>query len=136
MHLTKKTIAFFITMLGLSRITYAQADTDCLNHLGGGLGDTLCYEELSTRLNNENQELYKKLKLRIPPTNPHARLLTDYMATQNHSIQFCQLPRDAGTKWKKSPDGTMYPAIYAGCVYTIRKAENVFLNDLWDMSQW
>ncbi|WP_296228373.1 hypothetical protein [Ralstonia sp. UBA689] len=135
MHPTKACALFFLTA---SHFAIASSDnsSDCLKHLGGGYGDTQCYQALSAKFTEENENIYKEIAKSIPPGSSHARLLDEYMASQKESERFCDLQRDAGSKWKKSNDGTMYPAIYENCIYKLREFQNSFLKDLLDMSQW
>lgn len=114
----------------------AKTDSACLDHLGGGYGDTECYHGLSRDLETENKQLYKSIKATIPVGNVHAKLLTEYMASRDEAIKYCPLQRDAGAKWDTNPDGSMYPAMYEQCIYDIRNTENKFLKDLLTMATW
>ncbi|SDR51178.1 hypothetical protein SAMN05443245_6854 [Paraburkholderia fungorum] len=136
MPLTKKWIVAFFAFASTYGAASAQSNADCLKHLGGGYGDTLCYGQLSSDLVKKNKEIYTTLRAGIPKGNPHATLLHAYMVAQDKALKFCELQRDAGAGWGKSPDGSMYPALYAGCVYQVRKSQNSFLSDLLKMSQW
>lgn len=136
MPLTSKWIVVLLALSWSCSAASAQSDIDCLKHLGGGYGDTLCYGQLSADLVKRNHDIYAKLRVKIPKGNPHAKLLDAYMVAQDNALKFCELQRDAGAGWEKSPDGSMYPALYAGCVYAVRKAQNSFLADLLKMSLW
>jgi len=135
MHLTKIVAPILVTVSGFA-FSASNNKSDCLKHLGGGYGDAQCYQALRTKLTEENAKIYKSVSRSIPRGNSHARLLDEYMTSQLHAEKFCELQRDAGTKWEKSSDGTMYPAIYEGCLYEIGKAQNSFLKNLLEMSQW
>jgi hypothetical protein len=104
--------------------------------LGGGYGDTICYGDLSADLVAENHRIYTEIRARIPAGNIHEKLLDAYMSNQKDAVKFCELQRDAGAGWETNPEGSMYPALYAGCIYDMRKAQNAFLFDLLKMSKW
>jgi len=125
-------------LVTVSGFAFSASDnkSDCLKHLGGGYGDAQCYQALRMDLTKENAEIYKSVSKSIPHGNYHARLLDEYMTSQLHAEKFCELQRDAGAKWEKSSNGTMYPAIYENCLYELGKAQNSFLNNLLEMSQW
>jgi len=129
-------IAFAFAIFWISSSVNAKSGDECLNHLGGGYGDVICYNGLSSDLVSDSRSLYKNIKNRIPKKNPESDLLDKYMAAQDNSVQFCKLKRDAGTEWKESPDGSMYPMLYAKCIYDLRKAQNLFLQDISAMSKW
>lgn len=114
----------------------AKTDPVCLQHLGGGFSDAECYSGLSNDLVEKNKQLYGKLRATIPTGNVHAKLLDDYMATQNESVKYCNLQRNAGAAWKAEHDGSMFPAIYEQCVYELRKAQNAFLKSALEMANW
>ncbi|WP_316663919.1 hypothetical protein [Ralstonia psammae] len=135
MHPTKMWALFFLTASNYS-LANSDNSSDCVKHLGGGYGDAQCYQALSAKLTEENENIYKELAKSIPPRSPHARLLDEYMTSQRRSEKFCDLQRDAGTKWKEVTDGTMYPAIYEGCIYKLRESQNSFLKALLEMSRW
>lgn len=136
MHRTEKFLKVLVLVVLLNGSAYAASSAECLDHLGGGYGDVGCYDGLAADLVRENDVLYKSIRKSMPPDNPEAKLIDEYMVAQRQAIKFCLLQRDAGSKWVKSPDGTLYPALYAGCVYTLRKAQNTFLQDLFEMSKW
>ncbi|MFL9966647.1 hypothetical protein PQR02_37950 [Paraburkholderia sediminicola] len=136
MPLTSQSILFCFLFAGLCNAVSADADSSCLQHLGGGYEDTICYGNLSTSLTKDNKRIYAKVHAEIPTGNPHAKLLEAYMAAQDNALKFCELPRDAGAGWEQSPEGSMYPALYAECVYDVRKSQNAFLTDLLKMSEW
>lgn len=108
----------------------------CLQHLGGGYGDVACYSGLRTDLVAESEQIYKRLRSTIPAGNLHARLLDDYMATQDRSAKYCELQRNAGAHWESEHDGSMFPAIYEQCLYSLRKSQNEFLKSLIEMATW
>ena len=135
MHPTKIVAPILITVSGFA-FSAADNKSDCLKHLGGGYGDAQCYQALRINLTKENARIYKSVSKSIPHGNSHARLLNEYMTSQSHAEKFCALQRDAGAKWENNSDGTMYPAIYEECLYELRKAQNSFLNNLLEMSQW
>lgn len=135
MHLTKIIAPILVTVSGFA-FSASDNKSDCLKHLGGGYGDAQCYQESRINLTKENEIIYKSVSKSIPHGNSHARLLDEYMTSQSHAEKFCELQRDAGEKWEKSSDGSMYPAIYEGCLYELRKAQNSFLKNLLEMSQW
>ena len=136
MPLTSKTIFLCVALAGICNVASATSTPECLKHLGGGYGDTICYGDLSANLANDNKRIYAKVRAKIPTGNPHAKLLDAYMSAQDNALKFCDLQRDAGAGWEKSPDGSMYPALYAECVYNVRKSQNEFLADLLKMSEW
>lgn len=110
-------------------------NSNCLQHLGGGgFGDTECYENNTKILEVENNLIYKNIKKTIPINNKEEELLHSYMQVQRESIKFCILARDAGANWTPS-DGSMYPMLYAKCVYNIRKSQNTFLKEIMEMSK-
>ncbi|MGF6288574.1 hypothetical protein QFZ98_000407 [Paraburkholderia youngii] len=111
------------------------SNSDCLQHLGGGNGDVECYSALQKKLVTDSQILYKKLCTTIPKGNIHAKLLDKYMATQNASVKYCELPRNAGAEWETEHGGSMFPALQAECIYNLRKAQNEFLRGLLDMAE-
>lgn len=133
---TKKTIVLCAALLGLSNLASGKSDPECLKHLGGGYGDSICYGDLSAELVTENHRIYTKVRAKIPAGNAHAKVLDAYMSDQDKAVKFCELQRDAGAGWETNPDGSMYPALYAGCVYGMRKTQNAFLLDLLKMSEW
>ncbi|EDZ99909.1 hypothetical protein BH160DRAFT_4765 [Burkholderia sp. H160] len=114
----------------------AHSNSDCLQHLGGGYGDVECYSGLQKNLMTDSKILYKKLHATIPKGNMHAKLLDEYMATQNASVKYCELPRNAGAEWETEHAGSMFPALQAECIYNLRKAQNEFLKGLLDMAEW
>jgi len=114
----------------------AKSDPECLQHLGGGYADTLCYGDLSADLAKDNKRIYEKVRAKIPIGNPHTKLLDAYMASQDGALKFCELQRDAGAGWASNPDGSMYPALYAECGYDLHKSQNAFLTALLKMSEW
>ncbi|MGF6816830.1 hypothetical protein OKW33_003701 [Paraburkholderia atlantica] len=83
----------------------------------------------------DSQILYKKLRATIPKGNIHAKLLAKYMAAQNASVKYCELPRNAGAEWETEHAGSMFPDLQAECIYNLRKAQNEFLNGLLDMTE-
>ena len=109
---------------------HAKTNPECLKHLGGGLSDADCYGGLTNDLVSENKILYSKIRKTIPKGNEHLHLLDDYMAAQNKAQEFCKLTRDASASWDSAPWGTMYPGIYAACVYDMRKAQNRYLREI------
>ena len=135
MHLTKIIAPILVTVSSLA-FSASDNESDCLKHIGGGYGDVQCYQALRISLTKENARIYKIVSKSIPRGNSRARLLDEYMTSQLHAEKFCELQRDAGTKWEKSPDGTMYHAIYESCLYEVGKAQNSFLKNLLEMSQW
>ncbi|WP_322044980.1 hypothetical protein [Paraburkholderia sp. J67] len=120
----------------LCSVSIAKTDPVCLKHLGGGSGDDQCYQDLINDLILDNQRLFKSILTTIPNGNIHEKLLEEYMKSQDRGIQYCELQRNAGAKWKVEHDGSMFPALYAQCVYDIRKNQNQFLNDLAEMAYW
>jgi hypothetical protein len=133
---TKKTILLCAALLGLCKVASGKSDPECLKHVGGGYGDAICYGDLSTDLVAENHRIYTKIHAKIPTGDVHAKLLDSYMSNQDDAVKFCELQRDAGAGWETNPEGSMYPALYAGCAYDMRKAQNTFLLDLLKMSGW
>ncbi|MBB5510528.1 hypothetical protein HDG35_006824 [Paraburkholderia sp. JPY681] len=138
-------IGFFCLIAGMLFPIFATAksnydfsvtisNSDCLQHLGGGYGDVECYSELQKKLVADSQILYKKLRATIPKGNIHAKLLDEYMATQNASVKYCELPRNAGAEWETEHGGSMFPALQAECIYNLRKTQNEFLKGLLDMA--
>jgi hypothetical protein len=111
------------------------SDSVCLQHLGGGYGDVVCYSGLQKKLVADNKILYKKLRATIPKGNINAKLLDEYMAAQNASVKYCELPRNAGAEWETEHGGSMFPALQAECIYNLRKAQNEFLKDVLDMAE-
>ncbi|RKT26455.1 hypothetical protein B0G69_2201 [Paraburkholderia sp. RAU2J] len=104
-----------------------------MNHLGGGQGDVECYGALTNELVTDSKATYQKIAKTIPKGNPNSARLAAYSATQNREIQFCKLKMQAPSGW--APDSSapllnMYDAIYAECVYDVRKNENNFLHDV------
>lgn len=135
-RLTSKAIFVGLVFAAFCNAASAESDSSCLKHLGGGYGDTVCYGNLSADLAKDNTRIYTKVHAKIPVGNSHAKLLDAYMAAQEKALKFCELQRDAGAGWKKSSDGSMYPALYAECVYDVRKTQNAFLAGLLKMSEW
>lgn len=119
-----------------SNIASAKSNAECLKHLGGGYGDAECYSGLSVDLVSENKKLYQNLRATMPAGNIHAKLLAGYMATQDESLKYCELQRNAGAKWATEHDGSMFPALYGQCIYDLRKAQNKFLKNLLEMANW
>lgn len=135
MYLTKIIAPILVTVSGFAFFS-SNNKSDCLKHLGGGYGDAQCYQVSRINFIKENELIYKSILKSIPHGNFHARLLDEYMNSQSHAEKFCELQRDAGAKWEKSSDGTMYPAVYEGCLYELRKAQNSFLKNILEMSKW
>lgn len=133
-HLTKILAPILVTISGVA-LSASDNKSDCLKHLGGGYGDAQCYQASRINLTKENEIIYKSVSKSIPHGNSHARLLDEYMTSQSHAEKFCELQRDAGEKLENSSDGSMYPAIYEGCLYELRKTQNSFLKNLLEMSQ-
>lgn len=134
-HINKH--CFCILVLAISSTAAAEKpDGNCLQHLGGGYGDALCYSALSAEFIAKNKKLYNEIRDTIPKGNPHAKLLDDYIAAQNDAIKYCELPRNAGAGWQVSHDGSMFPALYEQCLYDLRKAENQFLKNVLEMAKW
>lgn len=136
MLLTRTHVTCLVSIFMLSGAASAKTSSDCLKHLGGGYGDALCYRALSIDLLAENEKLYRSVRATIPARNDHATLLDQYVIAESSATKFCNLQRDAGSKWEKSPDGSMFPAIYEQCVYETRVAQNKFLRSLSDMVKW
>ena len=135
MHLTKIIAPILVTVSSLA-FSASDNESDCLKHIGGGYGDVQCYQALRISLTKENARIYKSVSKSVPRGNSRARLFDKYMTSQSHAEKFCELQRDAGTKLEKSPEGTMYPAIYESCLYEVGKAQNSFLKNPLEMSQW
>ncbi|NML32674.1 lysozyme [Paraburkholderia antibiotica] len=140
-------VRFFCLILGVLFSSFARADSnyvfsvedsnsDCLQHLGGGYGDVECYSGLQKKLISDSEILYKKLHATIPKGNVHEKLLAEYMAAQNASVKYCELPRNAGAGWETRHDGSMFPVLQAQCIYNLRKAQNEFLKTLLEMAEW
>ena len=130
------TKCLFVAIAVFANSASAKTNAECLKHLGGGYSDAVCFAGLRANIDAQNRVLYKKIGARIPRGNPHARMLDDYMSAQDAAVRFCELQRDAGAKWEKSPDGTMYPALYEQCVFDLRKVQNRFLKDLLTAAKW
>lgn len=133
-----RTSILFLSILLVGSLGTARAKTDpaCLKHLGGGYSDTECYSGMSIELVSQNERLYKRLRATIPPGNVHAKLLDEYMQTEDYSLKYCELQRNAGVKWETKHDGSMYPALYEQCVYELRKSQHKFLSNLLEMTSW
>lgn len=128
---------FGILVLAISSSAVADSpDASCLQHLGGGYGDALCYSALSADFAVKNKKLYDDIGATIPKGNPHSKLLDDYVAAQDGAVKYCELPRNAGAGWQVKHDGSMFPALYEECVYDLRKAENTFLRSILEMARW
>ncbi|SIT44012.1 conserved exported hypothetical protein [Paraburkholderia ribeironis] len=136
MHRTRMQIVCLILCMFFSTLVAAKSTSDCLQHLGGGYGDAECYSGLQRSLVADSKRIYNKLRATIPNSNMHAKLLDEYMATQDASVKYCELPRNAGARWKTEHDGSMFPALQEECIYNLRKAQNKFLKDLLDMAKW
>ncbi|MGF6696614.1 hypothetical protein OKW38_001225 [Paraburkholderia sp. MM5496-R1] len=136
MHLIRIMIVFFISGVLFSSLAVAKSNSDCLQHLGGGYGDAECYSELQKDLTVQSKFIYNKLRATMRNGNVHAKLLDEYMETQDASVRYCELPRNAGAKWKTEHDGSMFSALREECIYNLRKAQNQFLKDLLDMANW
>lgn len=136
MLLTRTQVGCFVSIFILSGAVSAKTNSDCLKHLGGGYGDAQCYRAMSVDLLAENEKLYRSVRATIPARNDHAMLLDEYVMAANSATKFCSLQRDAGAKWEKSPDGSMFPALYEQCIYEARVAQNKFLRNLSDMAKW
>lgn len=134
-HINKR--CFCILVLAVSSTAAAeQTDASCLQHLGGGYGDALCYSALSREFLAKNKKLYSEIRGTIPKGNPHAKLLDDYVAAQDGAVRYCELRRNAGAGWQVNHDGSMFPALYEQCVYDLRNAENQFLESVLEMAKW
>lgn len=133
---TKKAIVLCAALLGISNVVSGKSDSECLKHLGGGYGDAICYGDLSADLATENHRIYTKVRAKIPASNVHAKVLDAYMSDQDKTVKFCELQRDAGAGWETNPEGSVYLALYAGCVYIMCKTQNAFLLDLLKMPEW
>lgn len=136
MLLTSKRHFFILTLVVSSSAAATPPDTSCLQHLGGGYGDAICYSALSADFVAQNKKLYIEIRATIPKGNPHAKLLDDYVVAQDSAVKYCKLQRNAGAGWQVEPDGSMFPALYAQCVYDLREAENVFLKGILEMAKW
>ncbi|WP_144148967.1 hypothetical protein [Paraburkholderia sp. BCC1884] len=132
-----KLLVLFSASMTLLAVGPANARTDpiCLKHLGGGLSDADCYGGLANDVVAENKSIYNKIRKTIPGGNEHLRLLNEYMSAQDQAEKFCKLARDAEASWDPAPDGTMYPGIYAECVFDLRKQENKFLRAMLDSTR-
>jgi len=128
--------AFVIALIACSGVAAAGTDPKCLQHLGGGFSDTECYQGLSNDLVSNNKRLYNKIQATIPAGNSHAKLLADYMTAQDELVKYCDIQRNAGAKWQMEHDGSMFPAIYAQCVYELRKRQYQFLKNTLEMANW
>ncbi|MGF6299306.1 MULTISPECIES: hypothetical protein [Paraburkholderia] len=136
MHRIRNWVLILISGVLFFSLAVAKSTPDCLQHLGGGYGDAVCYSELQKDLMAQNKIIYNELRATMPNGNVHAKLLDQYMATQDASVRYCELPRNAGAKWETEHDGSMFPALQQECIYNLRKAQNQFLKDLLDMANW
>jgi len=128
---------FCVVVLTISSAAVAkQPDANCLQHLGGGYGDALCYSALSADFVAQNKQLYYRIRATIPAGNAHAKVLDDYVLEQDRAVKYCELARNAGAGWRLEHDGSMFPALYEQCVYDLRKAENQFLKGILEMAKW
>jgi hypothetical protein len=87
-------------------------------------------------LGGEKQENLQKIRSTIRKGNAHAKLLDDYMATQDSAVKYCKLRRDAGDGWQFERAGSMYPVLYEKCIFDLRTAENEFLKDVLETATW
>ncbi|MCC8403195.1 hypothetical protein LJ655_15070 [Paraburkholderia sp. MMS20-SJTN17] len=116
MMLLTKCLAYSMSLAVLPSVAVGKTDPGCLKHLGGGYGDAECYHGLSADVAASNERLYKNIKATIPANNSHAKLLDEYMKSQENIVRYCELPRDSGNSWSARHDGSMYPAIYEQCI--------------------
>ncbi|NYH12886.1 hypothetical protein [Paraburkholderia bryophila] len=129
----------FIPLFALLFLVQANAsqttDPECLNHLGGGQGDVECYGGLTNMVVADSKSTYLKIFKTIPKNNPNSTRLKAYATAQDHDTQFCKLKMQAPSGWvsdSSAPLLNMYDAVYAECVYDLRKSENKFLHDVLD----
>lgn len=130
MRVIKKNLVLCALFTGLCNWVFAATNPECLEHLGGGYSDAECFAGLRIDIVRDNKKLYDQIASKIPGGNAHKRLLDQYMAAQDNAVKFCQLQRDAGSRWETNPAGSMYPALYQQCVYELRKEQNRFLRGL------
>ncbi|WP_322045672.1 hypothetical protein [Paraburkholderia sp. J67] len=132
--------AFLLSFVALTaHYNVARADEkfiyeNCMQHLGGGYGDYLCYGMHATKLNDENKKLAKSLRSARHTTAGSRKQLTKYMRAQDDIVSACDLIVNFVSSSQEELAAhthiDMYDVLAANCRYTIRKQENEFLKGL------
>lgn len=122
-------------VMTMSSTCFASTDPECLKHLGGAFGDVECFNGLSNDLKKGNVILANDVASTIPNRNRNKTLLKAYLRNQAHSRNYCELSREAMTKWSReastvNPRYHDYDVAYYECVYMLLVQENMFLKNL------
>lgn len=122
-------------LMSISSACFASTDPECLRHLGGAFGNVECFNGLSNDLKKENLKLANEVASTIPSGNRSKNLLKSYLRHQIQSRNYCELSREAMTKWRHeavttNPQYHDYDVVYYECVYMLLVQESTFLKNL------
>jgi hypothetical protein len=126
-------LLIFPLLVAVSDVALGKTDPSCLKHLGGTGYDIACYDGLTKDILLDSNTTYEKIKRTIPAGNRNAKLLDEYMKSQDDSERFCALNKEAGTKWESSPTPghyNMWDSVYAECAYEQRRIQNKRLHEI------
>lgn len=116
-----------ITVLLYAGSVSASENVECLKHLGGGMSDIACYQELTLQESKKIDGIVLELLKTIPKRNKVRDVFNKNVKENKYNtIEFCNIKRLAANTWEKEDSDGMSEhrytdVIYYECLYNLTK---------------
>ncbi|MDW5418812.1 hypothetical protein R6242_19775 [Iodobacter sp. CM08] len=124
MRAIKYMILLTTMVLGAANAT---TNMNCLEHLGGGMSDISCYNDLTKEVNNKNELIIKDIINTIPKkSNILLKIKKNIANNKSNVVDYCNIKKMAANNWElEGKDGMSehkyMDVIYYECIYTQAK---------------